>query len=115
MLGAAQPDALGTEITRHLRVLRGFGVGAHLHAAHLVGPDHQRAEVADEFGKQGRNLARHHFAGRTDEGQDVALDRKSVVKGKGVSVRVDLGGRRTLTKKSTQYNTTTNTKSKQSQ
>src|SRR3546814_1829239 len=40
-----------------------------LHAAHLVGPDHQRAEVADELGKQGRNLARHHFAGRTVEGQ----------------------------------------------
>src|SRR3546814_15292968 len=54
-----------------------------------------------------QHVARHGNMARDDEGKapkrvnilfDIA-DRKSVVKGKSVSVRVDLGGRRTCKKK----------------
>src|SRR3546814_15952065 len=38
------------------------------------------------------------FAGRQGPQQDQTADRKSVVKGKRVSVRVDLGGRRIIKK-----------------
>src|SRR3546814_19075812 len=65
-------------------------------------------EAAREVG--GRELLRIPFrwpaqagaggraAGKTELGA-VSLDRKSVVSGKSVSVRVDLGGRRIITKK----------------
>src|SRR3546814_14646527 len=44
----------------------------------------------------------------------VRLDRKSVVQGKGVSVRVDLGGRRIIkTKKNTDHDSTSKNHSKQ--
>src|SRR3546814_19434228 len=39
-----------------------------------------------------------------------AVDRKSVVQGKSVSVRVDLGGRRNLKKQNTMYNTNVQSK-----
>ena len=39
VLGAAEADALGAETARHARVGRRLGVGAHLHAPDLVGPD----------------------------------------------------------------------------
>ncbi len=45
MLGAAEPDALGTEGARLARIIRRVGVGADLHAADAVGPCHQRGEV----------------------------------------------------------------------
>ena len=38
VLGAAQADAFGAEAARGARVERRLGVGAHLHAAHPVGP-----------------------------------------------------------------------------
>ena len=38
VLGAAEPDALGAELARHLRVVREVGVGAHPQPAELVGP-----------------------------------------------------------------------------
>src|SRR3546814_17436789 len=42
-----------------------------------------------------------------------AIDRKSVVSGKRVSVRVDLGGRRLIKKKKTQKNINTNNQTSQ--
>src|SRR3546814_17597669 len=39
-----------------------------------------------------------HFAADTAHAQRLYADRKSVVEGKGVSVRVDLGGRRIIKK-----------------
>src|SRR3546814_13887375 len=39
---------------------------------------------------------------RVSKVEEMTPDRKRVVKGKSVAVRVDLGGRRTITKKSTQ-------------
>jgi len=41
MLGAAQANSLGTELTGALRVRRGVGVGAHPQPAVLVRPHHQ--------------------------------------------------------------------------
>src|SRR3546814_13257813 len=49
-------------------------------------------------GAQQRSLAR---PGAAHHGNDLAPDRKSVVWGKSVSVRVDLGGRRIIKKKHT--------------
>ena len=49
VLGAAQADAFRAEIARGLGVERRLGVGAHLHAAHLVGPAHQRGELARQL------------------------------------------------------------------
>src|SRR3546814_20720273 len=56
---------------------------------HPYGPRHEQ-------GAEGRDRA---FS--DDDGQGRALDRKSVVEGKSVSVRVDLGGRRIIKKKKT--------------
>ena len=62
VLGAAQADALGAELARHAAIGRGLGIGAHLHAAVPVGPAHQHAEIADQFGLDGRHLAGHDLA-----------------------------------------------------
>src|SRR3546814_13518950 len=45
-------------------------------------------------------------AGRGDAGADRRTERKSVGSGKSVSVSVDLGGRRNITKKKIQYTST---------
>src|SRR3546814_17134946 len=42
---------------------------------------------------------RHLWRGRVDAGADAQQDRQSVVSGKRVSVRLDLGGRRNIKKK----------------
>src|SRR3546814_20203762 len=69
--------------------------------------------------RPGRHLARHQWrpcgGGELHAGadrppallsrRDQATDRKSVVSGKGVSVRVDLGGRRIIKKKNIQHRT----------
>jgi hypothetical protein len=73
VLGAAQADAFGAELAGDLAIERGFGVGAHFHAAVLVGPDHQRGEIADQFGFHHRHFAGHDLAGRTVERDQVAF------------------------------------------
>ena len=45
VLGAAEADALGAELAGLLRILRRVGVGAHLQAAHLVGPAQYGVDV----------------------------------------------------------------------
>src|SRR3546814_18697248 len=45
-----------------------------------------------------------HFSSSPTLRSIQSLDRKSVVEGKSVSVRVDLGGRRLINKKNTTYN-----------
>src|SRR3546814_19821109 len=62
--------------------LRGRAVGVDRQAPDLVGAGHRQVEVL---------LVRR-------ENEAVGADRKSVVEGKSVSVRVDLGGRRYLKK-----------------
>ena len=73
MLGAAQADPLRAELTRGAGVVGCVGVGADLQAANLIGPAHQRAEVARQLGLHGRHRARHHLTGRAVDGERVAL------------------------------------------
>ena len=49
VFGAAQSDALGAELQSGARIRRRVGIGAHAELAHLVGPGHQRAELARQF------------------------------------------------------------------
>ncbi len=72
VLGAAEPDALGAEFARGAGIERGLGVGADLEPADLVGPFHQRAEIAGQFRLNRRHRARDHLAGRAVEGDPVA-------------------------------------------
>ena len=73
MLGAAEPDAFGAERARHARVGRRLGVGAHLHAADLVGPFHDRGEIAREFRLLHRHGALQHLAVAAVDRDDVAV------------------------------------------
>ena len=58
---------------RRARIGGRLGVGAHLQPAHLVGPAHQRREIAGELRLDRRHLAQHHLAGRAVDGDDVAV------------------------------------------
>ena len=73
MLGAAQADALGSEVACLLGIARGVGVGAHECLGVLVGEVHDCAEVAAEFGFCGWHLAVVDVAGGAVEGNPVAL------------------------------------------
>src|SRR3546814_14910934 len=78
---------------RHALLVERQDVGAGLGLQQVVGVLHP---FGDAF--EGEHLAEPVLG---DEALDV--DRKSVVTGKRVSVRVDLGGRRCIKKKSTRY------------
>src|SRR3546814_20168500 len=92
----AQPQAGAADGV--LRDHRGAGIGGH------------RFEVTEEIGAE-------PVAGQIDARRDGRfrqqfagfLDRKSVVSGKSVSVRVDLGGRRLINKKTTKEHLNQNT------
>ena len=76
VLGAAQADAFGAELAGLDGVGGRVGVGADLQLADLVGPGHQRGEVAGHRRGDGRHLADHHVAGGAVDGDEVAgLDR----------------------------------------
>jgi hypothetical protein len=72
VLGAAQADALGPELTRHARVRRRVGVRSHRQRPDPVGPAHQLGEGAAERGRHHRDLTLHHLAGAPVEGDHVA-------------------------------------------
>src|SRR3546814_18737226 len=64
-----------------------------------------REYLARVFGPKQRDGIHAPFQqGAQDHGLLCAVDRKSVVSGKSVSVRVDLGGRRSINKKKIQKN-----------
>ena len=63
MLGTAQADALGTQLTGLGGVVGGIGIGADLQAAELVGPGHDAAEVAAHAGIHGGHCAVVDIAG----------------------------------------------------
>jgi hypothetical protein len=63
MFSAAKPNASGAKIARNLCIMGCIGVGAHMHAGHLVAQIHQFAEIAAEFGIFGFNFAFINFAG----------------------------------------------------
>ena len=73
MLGAAQADALGAEVARHLRVARRVGVGAHAKPPELVGPRHQLAEVVAERRLNRRHSSEEDSSGRAVNGDPLAL------------------------------------------
>ena len=57
MLGAAQADALSTQLTGLGGVVGGVGIGTDLQAAELIGPAHDAAEVAADAGVHGTHAA----------------------------------------------------------
>ena len=65
-------DAFGAEFAGGLGVERGFGVGAHAHAADAVGPLHEGAEIAGEAGLDHGDGADEDLAGGAIEGDDLA-------------------------------------------
>src|ERR1019366_5224851 len=75
VLGAAQSDAFGAELTRHFGVARDIGIGAHAElAAELVGPFHEALQHAGGgVGINGVSLAGKDFAGGTIERDPVAF------------------------------------------
>ena len=89
MLGAAQPDTLCAKLPRHPAIGRGFSVGADFHPAVLIGPVHQYAEIADKFGLDGRNFARHDCTGRAVEGDDIAFLQRAAADPQGAARHID--------------------------
>ena len=72
VLGAAEPDALGSEGARGLGVARRFRVGAHAEPPRLVGPAHQPRKAAGHLGLDSRDFSRHHLAGAAVDGDPVS-------------------------------------------
>src|SRR3546814_14167754 len=86
------------------------GVGSFLYAAMLIAFVAGASRLAADLTKLGTprewtGLSVHETATRIG----VLVDWKGVVEGKSVSVRVDLGGRRFITKKTTQMKRQTQT------
>src|SRR3546814_18897805 len=81
--------------TRHF--LRHYGTRGHrsAHPARRALSAQRLSMVTD------RPAALHHHRGYLGDADSGVGDRKSVVEGKSVSVRVDLGGRRIIKKKKT--------------
>ena len=57
-----RPMPSAPNCARHAAIVGRFGIGAHLHPADAVGPDHQRAEIARQFRLDRRHFARHDLA-----------------------------------------------------
>ena len=73
VLGAAESDADGAELTRAPRIFRRIGVGAHLHLGVLRRPIHDLGEVAGDLLRDRRlHGADHDLASR-------AVDRKDIL------------------------------------
>src|SRR3546814_15247749 len=92
LLSAAPADARRPRLSRRQRALLLPPVGWDDRA------DHRRAR------RWGDRQSRHRWRVAVARHADRRGDRKSVVEGKRVSVRLDLGGRRILKKKQTKIN-----------
>ena len=73
VLGAAEADSLGAEVSRHFGVFRRVGVGPDAQPLVAIGKFHQGAEVAGQLGFLGRHLAEENVAGRAVERDPVAF------------------------------------------
>ena len=73
VLGPAQADALRAELARPLGVLGRVGVGAHVQAAHLVGPPQHRCEVLVDARLHQRHVVDGDPAPGPVDGDAVAL------------------------------------------
>src|SRR2546425_10913961 len=79
VLGAAQPDALRSELACPARVGRYVGIGAHAHPPPRVSPLHQRAEFLAHFRRDELGRAEDHATGGAVHGDHLAaLDGSSV-------------------------------------
>ena len=72
VFGTAQADAFSPELARRGGIGGCVGIGAHFQDAHFVGPAHQRAEIAGQFGLTHADLSLEHLAGGAIDGDDVA-------------------------------------------
>ena len=74
VLGAAEADALGAELARHLRVVGQVGVGAHLQRAGTRRPSRGSCSKGPlGSGVTTGDLADHDLAGRAVDRDDLAL------------------------------------------
>ena len=73
MLGTAQADAFGAQLTRFDSVGGGVGVGAHTQGAELVRPRHDAAEFARDLRVNGRDDAVVDVTGGTIDGDVITL------------------------------------------
>ncbi len=73
MLCPAETDPFGTEVTGHLGIVRGIGVGANTHPTDTIDPLHQLAEFTGQLRLDSRHFALHDFTGRTIEGDHIAF------------------------------------------
>jgi hypothetical protein len=91
MLGAAQPNALGTERARAARGLGRVGVRAHTERAQLVAPAQDGLEVRVDLGRHERHVAGGDGAGAAVDGDQVALVEQEVADPDlaGVEIHVD--------------------------
>ena len=83
MLGARKADALGPQLECEAGVGGVVGVGAHAHAAHLVGPGEDGAELAGRARTLERDGAEHHLTRGAVDGDDVARAQHKVAAGHG--------------------------------
>ena len=78
MLGAAEPDSLGAELSRLRRVLGRVRVGPDLEPAEVVGPPEHRLEVLVDLRRDELDLADVDEAGAAVERDRVALVHRRV-------------------------------------
>ena len=89
VFGAAQADPFRAEVARGAGIERGFGIGAHTHAAEGISPGHQQGEIARELGLDGGHLALHHLARRTIDRDRLTLLQRDAHDGEGPRRIVD--------------------------
>ena len=68
-----QADPLRAELERGPAVQWRLRIGAHAQPAHGVGPGHERAEIADQFGLDRGHGAEHDLARGAVDGDDLAF------------------------------------------
>ena len=79
MLGAAQSDALGTELDRARRIGRRIDVGAHPQKAELVRPRHELLEMLAEPRFDQRRPARDYSPARAVHRNPIAFSHRATI------------------------------------
>ncbi len=90
VLRAAQPDPLGAEPPRDLRVVRKVGVGAHAQATELVGPREDRLERPGRLRRDDGDRADDDLAGRAVDRDDIAFTDDGVAHLELLAVDIDV-------------------------
>jgi len=95
VLGAAQADTLGTQLTSLGRILEVVGIGAHAHRPHLVGPGDDPLEVLVDARRDQLEGLAEDLTGRAVQGDDIALVEDVIADGQLLAFDVDLDRGRT--------------------